>query len=227
MSNSSSVADVDRGWDAYNEFHFQCDQRRFQKLFARLDLFRMVADLPGDIVDAGAFKGVSTIQFAQMLAAYQPNTRSRVVCFDTFEAHMQDLRPDEAAAGDRLMANYRADSYEHLLQVLDRLELRERVDVVRGDIATTLPAYLAERRGFRISLLHCDLDAYAPTLATLRAAWPRVVPSGLVVFDEYAIDQWGESDAVDEFFREAAPHVQLKLLGTGRTPSAYVRKPSF
>ena len=227
MSESSGVAEVDRGWDAYNEFHFQCDQSRFQKLFARLDLFRMIADLPGDIVDAGAFKGVSTIQFAQMLAAYQPNTRSRVVCFDTFAPQVQNLRPDEVAAGSQLMANYRADSYDHLLRVLDRLGLRQRVDVVRGDIAETLPAYLEERRGFRISLLHCDLDAYEPTLATLRAAWPRVVPSGLVVFDESAVAPWGESDAVDEFFREAAPQVQLKTIGTGRTPSAYVRKPSF
>ena len=44
-----------------------------------------IANVPGDIVDAGAFKGASTLQFAHALQAYQPNSRTRVLAFDTFE----------------------------------------------------------------------------------------------------------------------------------------------
>jgi predicted O-methyltransferase YrrM len=226
MSSPVQTAE-DMAWAAYNDFHFTCDRRRFQKIFARLELVRMIGDVPGDIVDAGAFKGVSTIQFAQMLAAYQPNTRSKVLCFDTFTSGVPAARDDERAAVDDLMANYDEGSYQRLLDTLERLGLADRVEVIKGDIVDTLPAYLEARPGTRISLLHCDLDAYAPTLATLHAAWPRIVPRGLLVFDEYAIDKWGESDAVDEFFRAVAPAIELKLLPVGQTPTAYARKPTF
>ena len=62
MSTISDVND-DAMWDTFNRFHYLCDTHRFQKLLARADLVRRVADLPGDIVDAGTFKGISTLQF--------------------------------------------------------------------------------------------------------------------------------------------------------------------
>jgi predicted O-methyltransferase YrrM len=217
----------DQTWDAYNRFHFTCDKSRFQKIFSRLESFRMVAGIPGDIVDAGAFKGISTIQFAQMLEAYQPNSRSKVISFDTFESKFDHLRPDEAASAHELMANYQCDAYTNLMESLERLHLAHRVNVVKGDILETLPKYVSDNPGFRISLLHCDLDAYRPTLAALRAAWPRLVPGGIAVFDEYAIESWGESDAVDEFFRESAPGTSIQLLPISQTPTAYCRKQSF
>ena len=214
----------DQSWEAYNAFHFTCDQRRFQKIFSRIDLFKMVLDVPGDIVDAGAFKGISTIQFAQLLQAYQPNTRSKVVSFDTFESTFSHLKAFEKTGASDLMKDFKKDAYSHLLGVLENLNLNHRVHVVRGDILKTMPAYIEANPGFRINFLHCDLDAYEPTLATLKAAWHRVVPGGIVVFDEYAIENWGESNAVDEFLKTVSPRVELKLLQTSPTPTAYCKK---
>ncbi len=77
-------------WDAFHKFHYLCDKHRFKKLFARADLFRMVADLPGDIVDAGAFKGVSTIHSSGSLTCIQirsilePNETRRKSCRSIF-----------------------------------------------------------------------------------------------------------------------------------------------
>ena len=211
-------------WKAYNDFHFLCDTARFQKLFARLEMVRLVAERPGDIVDAGAFKGVSTIQFAHLLATYQPLGRAKVIAFDTFEDAFPALRPEEAEAAAHLMAAHEDNAHESLCAAVVRLGLGERVEIVRGDIAETLPRYIAERPGFRISLLHCDLDAYAPTLATLEAAWPRVVPGGVVVFDEYAVAGWGESDAADEFFATLEDPPRLRVLPHTATPTAYCVK---
>jgi hypothetical protein len=212
-------------WDAFHQFHYLCDKHRFKKLFARADLFRMVADLPGDIVDAGAFKGVSTIQWAHLLEAYQPNTRARVVAFDTFDATFPQVREDERASAEHHQTTYKEDAYETIVAALERLELKHRVEIVRGDIVKTMPQFIAERPGFRISLLHCDMDVYSPTLATLKACWPRVVSGGLVVFDEYAVNNWGESDAVDQFFKQIGVPVRLKTVASSPTPSAYLVKP--
>ena len=45
------------------------------------------------------------------------------------------------------------------------------------------------RPGFRISLLHMDLDVEEPTLKALEALWPKVCKGGVVIFDEYAISR--------------------------------------
>ena len=66
MSKQSDWSD-DAMWAAYNDFHYLCDTHRFQKLFTRAELIRLIASVPGDIVDAGAFKGASTLQFAHAL----------------------------------------------------------------------------------------------------------------------------------------------------------------
>ena len=107
---------------------------------------------------------------------------------------------------------------------LDRGGLADRVEIVRGDITETIPRYVAENPGFRVALLHCDLDVYPATLATLEAAWDRIVPGGICVFDEYAVGNWGESDAVDEFFATLESPPQLQLLDTSPTPTAYCVK---
>ncbi|MBT6276704.1 MAG: class I SAM-dependent methyltransferase [Chromatiales bacterium] len=215
----------DAMWNAFNEFHYRCDTHRFQKLFSRAELIRMVSDVPGDIIDAGAFKGVSTIQFAHALQTYQPNTRTRVLSFDTFEASFPRARADEKESAERHMEQYETTAYDALVETIERQSLKDRIEIVRGDIVETLPKLLSERPGLRISLLHCDLDVYGPTLATLQAAWPRLVPGGIAVFDEYAVDNWGESDAVDEFFAGlATPAPRLRMLASSPTPTAYCVK---
>jgi len=225
MTMQSDPSD-DAMWAAYNDFHYLCDTHRFQKILARAELVRMITGTPGDIVDAGAYKGTSTIQFAHFLKTYQPNSRSRVISLDTFDAVFPRKRADEEASAANHMKTYDASAYDHLVAALDRLELSERVEIIRGDITETLPRYIQDNPGFRISLLHCDLDVYPPTLTTLQAAWPRVVRGGLAVFDEYAVANWGESDAVDEFFATLDPAPVLKTLETSPTPTAYCVKGS-
>ncbi len=53
----------------------------------------------------------------------------------------------------------------------------------------SLLQYSESHPGFRISLLHMDLDVEIPTLKALEALWPKVCKGGVVVFDEYAISR--------------------------------------
>jgi hypothetical protein len=46
---------------------------------------------------------------------------------------------------------------------------------------------------------------------------------GLIVLDEYACKGWGESDAVDEFFRDR--DVEIKAIPFSSKPTAYIIKP--
>lgn len=215
-------------WRAFNQFHYLCDTHRYQKLLARAELVRMVADVPGDIADCGTFKGISTLQFAQFLRIYKPHHRARVVSFDTFEAVFPRVRLDEvASAADHMERLYEETAYDQLNEAIGRLGLADTVEIVKGDIVETLPHYLADKPGFRISLLHCDLDVFAATKAVLEMAWPRLCVGGIVVFDQYAVRNWGESDAAESFLATLPHPPRLCTLPGTPTPTAYLIKERY
>lgn len=225
---SQSPANDAAMWKAFNEFHYLCDTHRYQKLLARAEFVRMIADVPGDVVDCGTFKGVSTLEFAHFLKIYRPHGAGKVVSFDTFEATFPRVRPDEAAsAADHMERLFEESAYDQLTEAIARLGLSERVEIVKGDIVETLPAYLADKPGFRISLLHCDLDVFAATKATLEAAWPRITHGGIVVFDQYAVRNWGESDAADAFLETLPRPPRLRTVPGTPTPTAYLVKENY
>lgn len=222
----SSISDVndDAMWETFNRFHYLCDTHRYQKLLARAELLRQAAVLPGDVLDAGTFKGVSTLQLAQFLQIYQPNGAARVVSFDTFDAVFPRVRDDEKQSAVDHGALFEENAFEQINEAVVRLGLSRRVEIVKGDITETLPAYIAKHPGFRISMLHCDLDVYPATKALLEMAWSRVVRGGIVVFDQYAVRNWGEADAADEFFSTIDQPPVLRVVPGTPTPTAYCVK---
>jgi hypothetical protein len=47
-----------------NNFYLSCDNSRIAKLLAHYELYKMVSNLPGAIVECGVFKGTSLTRFA-------------------------------------------------------------------------------------------------------------------------------------------------------------------
>ena len=95
--------------------------------------------------------------------------------------------------------------------------------LIEGDVEKTLPEYLDENPGFRISYLYLDLDIEEPTFISLKLLYDRIVRGGIIVLDEYACEKWTESNAVDRFLKEY-PDLKIKTLKWGRTPTAYIIK---
>ena len=51
--------------------------------------------------------------------------------------------------------------------------------------------------------MHVDVDLYRPTLDACEYFYPRLVPGGVLLFDEYGFPAArGERDAVDEYFAD-------------------------
>ena len=100
---------------------------------------------------------------------------------------------------------------------------KKRIELCIGDVAETVPKFVKENPGLRISLLHFDIDLYEPTRVGLEHLFPLVVPGGIVIFDEYGILEWsGESKAVEEYFKDK-PAV-LKKFEWNNVPGAYLVK---
>lgn len=212
-------------WDAYNELLLGPDVERIRKLLVRYDLLRMVLDRPGDIVEAGVFKGAGLMYWLKLLEIYAPGSNRRVVGFDTFE-YFADANPGaESRAVEEYVreAGFDGTSPEALRQRAKSAGMRaDAADLVAGDIGITAPAYVRDHPGFRIALLHLDLDLGDATFAALEALWPRVVVGGIAVLDEYAVPRWTESDGVDRFLR--MHRLELRSIPHARTPTAYILK---
>ncbi len=72
-----------------------------------------------------------------------------------------------------------------------------------------------------ISVLRLDTDWYESTLAELEVLYPRLVPGGIMILDDYG--HWGGArQAADEFF-SGRPVFMSRIDYTGRL----VLKPGF
>jgi hypothetical protein len=214
-----------RLWDAYNELLLSPDLDRVRKMLVRYDLFRRTLDVPGDIVECGVFKGVSLMYWLKLLQIYAPTSRKRVVGFDTFMPFAGEMRDYEVQNAQALLdeANFKGTTPERIARYAREIGLEDKVELVAGDIADTANEYVKDNGGFRISLLHLDVDTYAATTAALSAFYDCITPGGLVICDEYAYRGWGESDAVDEFL--SGRSVPVKVVPFADTPTAYFVKP--
>jgi hypothetical protein len=215
--------------------NFQVYARRtlLKRFVAHYELFRMTKDLPGDIVELGVYRGASLMTWANLLEVHNMGDRQKQVFgFDNFRGFTafdaKDGKEDRRVG--KVQDGFDAAVFEPMLEDAIRIYDQDRfvphkprVRLVKGDVEKTVPRFVREHPGLRISLLHFDCDMYRPTKVGLEQLWPLVVPGGVVLFDEYGIRPWeGESRAVDEYF--AGQAILLKRFDWSPNPGAYLVK---
>jgi hypothetical protein len=219
--------EVLRNWPAYV---MRRDLRRF---LSHYELFKHVIDLPGCIVELGVFKGASFFTWANLLEIFCPNDRSRKVFgFDHFKGLVDFADKDGAfnQSADKVEGGFRAEEKEARtledLHAMDSLTPGlSRAELVVGDLKATLPKFLADNPGLRISLLHFDLDLYEPTKLGLELLYPLVLKGGVVCFDEYGLVPWaGESNAVDEYLDNVPERPSVRKHPFTQMPHGYLIK---
>jgi hypothetical protein len=206
-----------------------------KRMLTHYELFRMVVDLPGDLVELGVYRGTSLLSWANFLESRNIGDRTRrVIGFDNFkgfrELSPQDGPPSEKAG--KVPSGFDCSDLEEQLEEMisifdaDRfVPQKPRIHLIKGDIEETVPKFVAEQPGTRISLIHFDCDVYKPTLCGLRHLWPLVVAGGVVIFDEYGIEPWaGESKAADDYFAEIGYRPNWRKFDWHATPGAYLVK---
>ena len=150
----------------------------------------------GEIWECGVYKGGSA--FVMMGAAYGTHIR----LFDTFEGipnAEQDV--DVHSTGD-----FGDTSLEDVKEFLGSWP-----EYHVGEI----PGTFRFLESCEIALAHVDVDTYRSVKDCCEFIWPRMLPGGVMVFDDYGFPSCpGARKAVDEFFRgERAFPVAL---GTGQ-----------
>jgi hypothetical protein len=202
------------------------------KQLVHWEVYKQVADLPGDIVELGVFRGSSLLNFARFVEILSPGDRvKRIIGFDHWKGLREHTSEDgQSARVGNVAGGWNPEDFHASLVELVGLFHKDcfvpqkpRIHLVSGDIRETAGQYAEQNPGLRISLLHLDCDLYEPTLAGLKAFYPRVVTGGIVLLDEYGIAEWpGESKAVEEYFGGKPPRIQK--LGWNSAPGGWFVK---
>jgi hypothetical protein len=232
-NNNAKNMPSDAIYKSFNDFIFSNDTKILGKLLHRYDFFSKVKDLPGDIVEVGVFKGSGMATFSKFVDIYCPNSNKQIIGFDIFDPDRSQtiLEKDSANDKDNMNIVYsRVNSsditIESVANRLDNMCLVKKYNLIEGDVETTLPQFLIENPGFRISLLYMDVDIERPTYYALKYLWDRVLPGGIIVFDEYEYHKFSESCGVEKFMKERNLEFNVKSTNW-MAPTAYIIKDTF
>jgi phage host-nuclease inhibitor protein Gam len=164
----------------------------------------------GDLAECGVWRGGSCMLMALVLLRLS-DTGRRIIMFDTFEGHP---RPDAEKDVD-LWGNKAIDEWEHreakgstrewgfASQAETRANMistgypEERLVLVKGMVESRVPENTTER----LALLRLDTDWYHSARVALRHLYPKLMPGGVLIIDDYGHYK-GQREAVDEYFRE-------------------------
>jgi hypothetical protein len=194
------IPDEEASWQHYNNFHLTSDTRQMSRIMSHYELYKMTRDVPGEIVECGVFKGASLMRFAMFREVFGDATAKELIGFDTYDTFPEpEFEPDKQRRKDFIdEAGSESISVEQLTKVFTNKDI-DNYDLIVGNVNNTVPDYVEDNPELRISLLNIDIDVYGATKTILEELYPRVVPGGLILFDDYGKFP-GETKAVDEFF---------------------------
>lgn len=182
------------------------------RYLARYELFKLVQNVQGSIVECGVLFGGGLMTFASLSAMLEPyNFQRRIIGFDTFGGFPEITKEDTQGRKDRKSTQLKKQgfaapaAYEDLLRAIRIFDLNRflnhfpKVEIVKGDFAVTSKKYLKDHPHLIISCLYLDFDLYAPTKLAIELFVERIPKGGLIVFDELNEEAFpGETTAVIE-----------------------------
>ena len=210
-------------WNSYNNLLLSSDTDRIKKLLARYEVFKKAMKVPGDIVECGVFKGAGFMYWLKLIKLFAFQEQRMVIGFDTFKSFSDSLLDYEKKSAQSFVN-------EAFFEGVDPEEIIDNAksggflnsELIAGDVLETIPKYKEDNPGFRISLLHLDLDTYQGTKIVLENFYDLVTPGGIILLDEYGKRGWGESDAVDEFFKNK--NKTIHALKNSYQPTSFIVK---
>ena len=230
--NNNNISTSQNIYNSYNDFIFSNDIKIFGKLMLRYSFFEKIKSIPGDIVELGVFKGSGVTSWLKMIKLHCGQSNKKVIGFDFFNSIDTLEYCKTQPSGKYLDAVINRTSTSTLeLDTVKNTILNSDIDdrkliLVKGDITMSTLLFCKENPGFRISLLYIDVDLGEATYYSLLNLWDRILPGGIIVFDEYEFHKFTESCGVEKFLREK--NISFTLESTNFiSPSAFMIKKSF
>jgi hypothetical protein len=169
------------------------------RLYLLYQWLRTTLALDGECMEVGSYRGGTAKLFSEVLLRHRPEVELHL--FDTFEGMPDQLSLDEVG-----MRGAFADT--SLQQVARLLSNNPRASLHQGIFPASMPKGFDAKR-FRFA--HIDVDIESSVLDCLAFIYPRMVPGGVIVIDDYGHPNCpGATRAVEQFFRNA-PHLVVQM----------------
>ena len=180
--------------------------------------------LDGCMMECGVYRGSTLLGMAHRLALRGITNVPLFGC-DSFQGFPQPTKEDALTVGtfhQRTRAGVFADtSYEDLVKRVHALGYGQQIRLVKGFFEDTLPRITEPR----FSVVHLDCDLYRSYVACLETLYPKLVPGGYMVFDEYDFSASvypGAQRAIDEFL--AGKPERIESFPEATDPRYFIRK---
>ena len=216
--------DVSKKWDYENGFYLTCETNRIGKMLSHLEIYKIITNLPGDVLEFGIYKGVSFVQLLSFRELLENNYSRKIIGFDMFGKFPNNLLLESDKKFVKRFEN--EGGYGICKDVLDN-HLRNKgfsnYYLIEGNILETLPKFIKENPALKISLLHIDVDVFEPTKIILENLWDRIVIGGILMLDDYGTVE-GETMAVDNFIDAQNLNIEILKTKYNYIPSYIIKK---
>jgi len=169
---------------------------------SRIELFKMVQDVPGAIVECGVYKGNSLMLYMQLSMILEPYAINRsIIGFDTFQGFASiDEKEDPTDINEKMFSDTDETLIQDMIDANDLIRPVNRIprcEIVKGDILETVPAFVKTRPDLVVAMLILDTDLYSSTKVALETFLPYMPKGAIVVLDEVAYRNFpGETAAL-------------------------------
>ena len=181
-------------------------RHHLKRFLALYEVFKLVLPVKGSVIECGVWRGFSLMAWAKLSTMLEPeNLTRRIYGFDTFEGFPSVHDIDRSAFKANERGELSSDSYDELFQLIKEYDADRflghigKVELIRGDMAKTIPEFIERHQHLMVSLLFIDCDLYEPTKTALEHFLPRMPKGAIVAFDDLDNPIWpGETLAILE-----------------------------
>jgi len=206
--------DTDKRWDYENGFYLTSDVSRMGKALAQWELYKMIVDIPGDVVECGVYKGSSLIRWITYRDVLEGSDSRKVWGFDTFKGFPETNNATDKQFIEKFMREGGKGVSKDELDKILKYKNFKNYGLVKCDLRL-----LEDNPVNDIALLNIDVDTLDSTWSAL---WftHLIVPGGILILDDYGKVE-GATKAVEKFFDISK--VEFSRLPFPNAP-AYLRK---
>lgn len=192
---------ISNSWDYENGFYLTSPVNRMGKQLAQYELYKKIVNIPGEVLEFGVYKGASIIRFATYRELLENTYSRKIIGFDIFGEFPKTDNDDDNKFIQRFEEQGGNGISKEVLEDFIKHKNINNIELIKGNVFDTLDEFLEKNKQIKISLLHLDLDVYKPTKFILEKLYERMIPGGIIVFDDYGTVK-GATDAIDEFLKE-------------------------
>src|SRR5579863_1266984 len=119
-------------------------------MLSRVELFKMVMDVPGAIVECGVYKGNSLMLYLQLSLVLEPYAINRSIYgFDTFQGFRSiDENADPSDINETMFSETNFSILQKSIELHDLVRPVSgipRCEVIKGNIVETVPAFVKNK----------------------------------------------------------------------------------